>query len=252
MISFKEKKILVTGASSGIGREISIHLSELEAKVVLIGRDTENLEKTLSLMKGDGHKYFCFDLENIEKIKDLVDSFIEYDNIKLDGFIHSAGVPAVYPLKVINYPNYEKTLKVNTYSYLELIKYLSRKKYSNENMSILFLSSILTKKPNYKGQISYISTKSAAENLSKSLSLELIKRKIRVNSVIIGGVETKMHENTEKYRVLGNETIDQVTPEFSTIRLLKVREVSNMVMYLMSDCAEYIIGETYYIDGGHI
>ncbi len=103
MISFKNKKILVTGASSGIGREVAIHLSELEAKVVLIARDEDRLKETISLMKEPKkHKYFLYDLENIDDISTLVTNCVEYDNIKFDGFIHCAGVPAVLPLKVLD------------------------------------------------------------------------------------------------------------------------------------------------------
>ena len=108
MITFQGKKILVTGASSGIGREISIQLAKLGAKVVLLGRNEEKLKKSLSMLEGIGHKYFVYDLKQIEGIKDIVESFIEYDNIKLDGFIHSAGVPSVYPLKIITHDKFNE------------------------------------------------------------------------------------------------------------------------------------------------
>ncbi len=247
MISFEGKKILVTGASSGIGREISIHLSELGAKVVLLARDEERLKETISLMEGKGHRYMSYDLENIDGLFDLVKNLLDYDDTKFNGYVHCAGNVGIYPLKVINYNNFEKVMKVNTYSYLEIIKHLSKKTFSNDNTSIVYLSAMLTKVPK-KAQAVYIASKNAGEGMSKTLSLELFKRKIRINSVLVGSVLTKMSLDTEKYKLLkpNTEEID----DSSVSKNLSPREVSNMVMFLMSDSAKYIIGESYYIDGG--
>ena len=248
MISFQNKKILITGASSGIGREISIQLAKLGAKVILLARNEEKLKKTLSLLEGSGHKYFVYDLKNIEGIKDIVQSFIEYDKIKLDGFIHSAGIPSVFPLKVINHDKFKEAMDINTYSYLEIIKQFSKKTISNDNASIVFISSILTKTPK-KAQTLYVSSKSASDSMSKVLSQELFKRKIRINSVLVGGVLTEMVENTEIFRSLGKESVAE---DYNTIyKTLSTEEVSNMVLFLMSESAKYIIGESYHIDGGY-
>lgn len=248
MISFKNKKILVTGASSGIGREIAIHLSELDAKVILLGRDEERLKETLSLMKDGNHKYFCYDLENIVGIKELVSKFVEYDDIKIDGFVNCAGIVEIFPLKVIDYKKFEHILRINTYSYLEIIKYLSKKQYSNNNASFVYISAMMTKTPK-KAQTTYIASKAAGDSMSKVLSNELIRRKIRINSVLVGSVMTSMVAQTEDLRQLGSES----TPEtYNPIcKTLSTREVSNMVMFLLSDSAKYIIGETYHIDGGY-
>lgn len=248
MITFKNKKILVTGASSGIGREISIHLSELGAKVVLVARDEDRLKETISLMKQpEIHKYFCYDLENIDNISNLISSCIEYDNIKFDGFVHCAGVPAIIPLKVLDYKKFEKVFKINTYSYLEIVKHISKKQNSNDEASIVFISS-LTTKILAKGEIAYMISKVSAENISKVLSVELIKRKIRVNNVVSGAIETTMLKSTESTRLLNTESYSE---ENDTLyRILSPREVSNLILFLLSDSAKYIIGENYLIGGG--
>lgn len=250
MISFKNKKILVTGASSGIGREISIHLSELGAKVVLVARDQDRLKETISLMKEQkNHLYFSYDLEDIDNIKSLISNCVECDNIKFDGFIHCAGIPAILPFKILDYKQFEKVFIINTYSYLEIVKYLSKKQYSNDGTSILFLSSLLTSK---KAQILYIMSKISADSISKTLSLELIKRKIRINSILIGSSSTKMVKDTEKYRLFKKDITNNnlVENNNSICKLLTTREISNMAMFLMSDSAKYIVGENYCIDGG--
>ncbi len=253
MITFNNKKILVTGASSGLGREVAIHLSELGAKVVLVARDENRLKETISLMKQpETHKYFCYDLEDIDNISTLISSCVEYDNIKFDGFVHCAGIPAIYPLKVLDYKKFEKVFKINTYSYLEIVKHISKKQNSNDGASIVFLSSCLTKYVK-KAQIPYIMSKVSADSISKTLSLELIKRNIRVNSVLVGGVLTKMAEDTKKYRELTNdvEKTNLVEHYSVTFKLLSTKEVSNMVIFLLSNSAKYIVGENYFIDGGY-
>lgn len=248
MITFKDKKILVTGASSGLGREVAINLSELGAKVVLIARDEDRLKETISSMKEPkNHKYFLYDLENIDNISILVTNCVEYDNIKFDGFVHCAGIPAIYPLKVLDYKKFEKVFKINTYSYLEIIKYLSKKQNSNNEASIVFISS-LTTKILAKGEIAYMMSKVSAENISKVLSAELIKRQIRVNNVVSGAIQTTMLESTESTRLLN---VDSCTKENDTLyKILSPREVSNLVLFLLSDSAKYIIGENYLIGGG--
>ncbi|PRM98231.1 SDR family oxidoreductase [Aliarcobacter cryaerophilus] len=251
MISFKNKKILVTGASSGLGREVAIHLSELEAKVVLIARDEDRLKETISLMKEPKkHKYFLYDLENIDDISTLVTNCVGYNNLKFDGFVHCAGVPAIYPLKVLDYKKFEKVFKINTYSYLEIIKHLSKKQNSNDEAGIVYLSSLLKSK---KAQMTYIISKVSADAISKTLSLELIKRRIRVNSILIGSSATKMIEDTEKYRLLTSDVEKANLPEHYNPmwKLLSTKEVSNMIIFLLSDSARYIVGENYFIDGGY-
>ena len=85
--------------------------------------------------------------------------------------------------------------------------------------------------------------------MSKVLSQELFKRRIRINSVLVGGVLTEMVENTEIFRMLGNESVAE---DYNTIyKTLSTQEVSNMVLFLMSESAKYIIGESYHIDGGY-
>lgn len=248
MITFAGKKILVTGASSGIGREVSIQLAELGAKVTLIARDETRLIETISLMKGKGHKYFSYDISNIDGIKELITKTVTCDNTKIDGYIHCAGIVDIYPLKVIDYKKFENIMKINTYSYLEIIKYLSKKQFSNEQASIVFVSAIMTKVPK-KGQATYIASKAAGDSISKVLSLELIRRKIRINSVLVGSVMTKMVEDTHKYRQLSTENEkNNYSPVHKT---LSSREVSNMIMFLVSDSSKYIIGESYNIDGGY-
>lgn len=249
MSEFNGKKFLVTGASSGIGREIAIHLSELGASVVLVARDEDNLKESISLMmEPNKHKYFIYDLENINGISQLINSAVNFDGVKFDGLVYAAGVPAVYPIKVLDYEKLDTVFKINTFSYLELIKQFSKKQFSNDCASVVFLSSFLVHNNRAKGQIAYLMSKSASQSLAKTLSLELLKRKIRVNNILVGGVITKMVEQTEIIRSLQDENTQKENSR--DIKILSTREVSNMVIFLLSNSAKYIVGENYFIDGG--
>lgn len=230
----QDKKILVTGASSGIGRQTAIDLAEQGAKVVLVARNEIELQNVFLQMTGYGHQICPFDLQNIKGVAELVKSAVIYDGLKFDGFVHCAGDPAVFPLKVVDYAKFEAVFKVNFYSYLEIVKNLSKKQYSNESMSIVYISSEATRSP-WAGQSLYVSSKSASVGLSVALPLELKKRNIRINNISPCTVETKMLQDTEHFRAInsGNAGIKGIHP----------REIANVVLFLLSDRARFINGE---------
>ncbi|BCX79196.1 SDR family NAD(P)-dependent oxidoreductase [Campylobacter sp. 19-13652] len=248
MISFHGKKILVTGASSGIGREVCIRLSELGAQVVLVARSEEGLKQSISLMKDSArHRYFCYDLSQTQGIGELVEEVVKFDGIKFDGFVHSAGVAGICPAKVLSLDFLDEIFRINTFSYLEISKHLCKKQHSNNAASIVYISTFLTKLPK-KAQVAYIASKAAAQSVQKVLSLEYAKRKIRFNAVLPGEVHTDMIERTSHFRQLKGEYDNFVGEE--TFRVLSVSEVANMILFLLSDSARFIMGESYFIDGG--
>jgi len=247
MINFKDKKILVTGASSGIGRQIAVRLSELGASVALIARDEARLKQTLSMMKEPAkHKIFAYDLQDIDGIAQLVSDCVKFDGVKFNGCVHAAGIPAIYPIKILDYTAFEKAFKINAYSFIELVKQVAKKQNSNDNASAVFLSSILTKTAT-KGQLPYIISKGSLDIAAKAISNELLKRNFRINTVITGAVMTKMVEETDTYRTLSNEA--RTPPE--NFKILSADEAANMVLFLLSDSARYVVGENYFIDGGY-
>ena len=250
MINFKDKKILVTGASSGIGRQIALRLSELGASVALIARDEARLKQTLSMMKEPAkHKIFAYDLQDIDGIAQLVSDCVKFDGVKFNGCVHAAGVPSIYPFKLLDCTTNEKIFKINAFSGLEIVKQLSKKQNSDDGASVVFFSSIVTKMF-LKGQIAYIISKASLDAIAKPLSLELVKRKMRINTVIVGGVLTQMVKDTQIFRDLKNDEKDPYTTS-DICRLLEPQEVANTAIFLLSDAARYIVGENYFIDGGN-
>lgn len=241
IIDLSEKKILVTGASSGIGRETAILLSQVGAAVVLVGRNKEELNKTLSCMTPGNHYIISFDLSEVEKIKSLVQEAVGFNEKKLDGLVHCAGMTKIVSLKMLNYERLDQVMRVNFYSFIELMKCYSAKKNCNGG-SIVAVSSTaaIQAKP---GQIAYASSKAAINASILALSKELAKKDIRVNGVMPGFIRTKMSED---FFLKAGDDID-------LRQLLGIGEpvdIANIIAFLLSDAARFITGANYRVDGG--
>ena len=247
MIDLENKKILVTGASSGIGRQIAIELSKSNSRVVLISRSEERLTETISLMQNPNlHKYFVYDLQNIDGIKDLIERCVKFDGMPFAGV---AGVAGVMPLKILDYKSFKTLFDINTYSMIEIIKHVSKAKNSIDATSIIYISTVATKFFE-KGQMPYILSKGGFDAIVKPLSLELIKRKIRINTLLAGDVDTNMLKSDDYYRQLKDKSSREIFKTPQTLKILSPKDVANMALFLLSDVSKYIIGENYFIDAG--
>ena len=140
-LDLKDKRILVTGASSGIGRETSILLSKLGAKAILAARNEERLKQTMNALEGDGHACYCFDFKEISKIEELMQSIVG-DGGKLDGFAHCAGIVSAIPLQLSVFEAIHEIMLVNFYSFVELARIFAKKKINNNGGNIVVLSSV--------------------------------------------------------------------------------------------------------------
>lgn len=246
IIDLTEKKILVTGASSGIGREICILLSQVGANVVLVGRNEKNLQNTVSLMKEGNHKYFVYDLMDLEGIRTLIKAAVEFDNLKLDGYVHSAGVMPVIPLKNLSYSVMDETMKINYYSFIEIVKNYSSKNNCNGG-NIVAISSIASTNGG-KCQTIYSASKAAIDASVRTLAQELVKKGIRINSVRPSLIKTdeinKMMQDSENIVNVSNLAKRQLLGFGEPI------DVANLVAFLLSDASSFITGRSIEIDGG--
>ena len=243
IVDLTGKKILVTGASSGIGRATAIRLSEAGAKVVLIARNEEALRETLAGMQGEGHHIISADLSQPEVIKDAVAEAVAYDGQKLTGLVHCAGKTKVVSLRMLNYETLDEVMRVNFYSFIELCKQFSGRK-NNDGGSIVAISSTASQKAN-KGQIAYGSSKAALNTSILALSKELASKNIRVNAILPGFIRTKM---SEEFFLKAGDDVD-------VKQLLGIGEpvdIANMAAYLLSDAAKFITGALFNVDGGKL
>ena len=129
--SLEGKTILVTGASSGIGRQCAIDCSKMGAKVVAVARNQERLDETTSQMEGAGHHSYSYDLGNADGISELVNTIVA-DNGRLDGMVYAAGIEKTLPFKLLKPSDYEEVMKVNTVGALEMARCVSNFKNFNK------------------------------------------------------------------------------------------------------------------------
>ena len=244
-LDLKTRTILVTGASSGIGRATSIYLSKLGAHIVLNGRNEEQLNVTLSLLFGDGHAVCATDLTTSENLEGLFDAAV-CDGRKLDGLVHCAGIPCVMPLRVLDRKHLTEIMDSNFYSFVELIRQYSKKKYSTGG-SIVGISSILSVQP--RGyEAGYIASKGAMNAAIGSLAFELAPRKIRINGILAGNIMTEMAKRTLEQ--FDNKEHFQEVIENSLLGLGEPDDIASVCAFLISDMSRFITGRLIYADGG--
>ena len=242
------KKILITGASSGIGKQCAISCSQMGATVILIGRNEENLEKIMALLSKGDHQYYVFDVTNYSKIEDLVIDTVSKSG-KVSGFIHSAGIDLSLPINVTKPEHYEALFATNVIAGFEFSKILSKKKYSDESgSSFVFIASIMSIVGN-SSLTGYSASKGAIIAGIRSLALELADKKIRVNAISPAQIsETKMTH--DKFSLLSKENVHKI---FSShpLGLGSTEDVANGCIYLLSDASKWITGTNLIIDGGY-
>ncbi|NUM33247.1 MAG: SDR family oxidoreductase [Candidatus Brocadiae bacterium] len=246
MICFsKEDIFLVTGASSGIGKEIALRLNSLGASVLANGRNEERLQKTKS-MAAHPENFFLEARELTENIQELP---LWVKNLKekygrLKGLISCAGVIADQPLQVLDESTGKKLFDVNYFAPVFLAKgFADRRVYASENASITFLASI-SAFLGEKAQTFYGASKAALIASAKTLSHEL-SPKVRVNCISPGPIDTEM--TNRAVEIHGHSNISRCT-----LGIGNVKDVSALASFLVSHEARWITGQNYILDGGYI
>jgi predicted outer membrane repeat protein len=239
--SLTGKTILVTGATSGIGREAAIAISRLGGILIITGRDNQGLEETLSKLSGQNHLKFVADLTKIDEIVSLADNLPE-----IDGVVNSAGITTHLPSKFITRDDITSIFRINYEAPVLLTARILKKKKLRNNASVIFLSSIATKYPYYGGAL-YSGTKAALEAYSRTLALELAPKGIRSNCISPSFVKTPMVEGA-------SETIStEVLEKFEKMMPLgfgETSDVANAIIYLISDASKWVTGSNMVMGGG--
>ena len=241
------KTILVTGASSGIGRDVAIFLSKLGAKVIITARNVSRLDETFSLLTGDGHNEIATDISNVDNITILMDELFSRCGA-LDGLVHCAGIQHTMTLQMIAEKTFDKLFDINLKSALFLVKCFRRKgRYNPNGGSVVFLSSTAAS-TGQAGISEYSASKAAIQGLSRSLSIELAKQKIRVNCISPGVVETKML--SEFQQGLTSEQFEKIRDRHP-LGVGKTSDIVGPIAFLLSDYSSWITGVNLNVDGGY-
>jgi NAD(P)-dependent dehydrogenase (short-subunit alcohol dehydrogenase family) len=243
--SLEGRNFLITGAASGIGRETSIVLSNLGARLILLDINRDGLNETLRLCK-PSDRTMVLDLTCSEIIKDELSKVVA-DFGKLHGFVHLAGKPYISPLKTINKEKCSEIFALNTYAAIELAKvFINKNIYIGEKGSIVLVSSVYGLVGS-AANVGYAMSKSAIHGITKSLSIELAGKGIRVNCVAPGFVKTNM------MTVINGTFPDEHTDLLNKMHPLGLgdpEDVAYSIAYLLSDAAKWMTGSILNIDGG--
>lgn len=242
---FYNRNIIVTGASSGIGKAVAIALSELGAKVHLIARNGELLDVVNREICNRGFVY-QYDLSNISCIEGIVDAIVEQHG-SIDGFVHCAGIGGARPLKLLHKSDIEKFMNINFYAFIEFSRCLSRKGCYGNNLSIIAMSSIASVMGD-KGKIAYCSSKAALDASVRCLAKELASKKIRVNTIRASWVNTKLYSNYIKN--WGDNEVSKTLINRHYLGILDTDDICNMVIFLLSIKSKRITGSAVLIDSG--
>ena len=238
--------ILVTGASSGIGRETARLISQLGARLVLVGRNAERLSETLRSLDGEGHKAELFDLSFADEIPRWL-KCISASTGPLHGLVHSAGIHKLRPLRVLSSQTFEDVMRINAGAAIALAKGFRQKGVCAPGGSIVFLSSVagLT---GQAGVAAYAASKGAIVALTRALAVELAEEHVRVNCVAPGVVTTGTGQG-----LLGMLTAEQGA-SLEAMHLLGLgcaRDVAYAVVFLLAETARWITGTVLVVDGGY-
>jgi NAD(P)-dependent dehydrogenase (short-subunit alcohol dehydrogenase family) len=238
--SLEGKTVLVTGASSGIGRATAIECSKLGAKVVITARHEERLKETLSALEGDGHQLILCEMTSDDDLTNLVETVPV-----LDGLVCNAGINKLVPIRQLKAEDLNHIFEVNTFSSIILLQKLMKKKKLAEDASVVYTSSISGIGAAAVGESMYIASKGALSAFVKAAALECSKKGIRVNAVCPGMVKTEM---SDAYDL--NEGDNEDLKNYPLGRYANAVDIAWAIIYLLSNASSWVTGTNLVIDGG--
>lgn len=237
------KHILITGGSSGIGRQCAVQASRLGARVTLIARNEERLKETIERMdRPEEQACYPFDLNRTEGIENLVRTIIE-ERGSVDGFVHAAGIATSRMLKQTNPKFVEKMFRIHVYALIELVRCLSLKDHLHDGASLVTVSSCAAKVGNVS-QGAYAAAKAGMEGFLNPVALELGHRGIRFNAVAYAFVMTDM---TKEFLDYGDHSL--LSAQY--LGFIDVESAANAVVFLLSDACRYITATVLPVSGGY-
>lgn len=239
--SLEGKTILVTGASSGIGRAIAIECSKMGGKMVITARNEERLKETFNSLEGDGHRMIIADLVNEEDMTNLV-----AECPTLQGLVLCAGIGNTLAFQFATRKKMNPVYEVNFFSQVELLRLLLKKKLIEKKGSVVAISSVGGNTRFTPGNAIYGSAKAALRAWMRTAAVELAPKKIRVNCICPAMVITPLIGNG----AISNEQLDADAKTYPAGRYGKPEDIAYGAIYLLSDAADWVTASSLMIDGG--
>jgi NAD(P)-dependent dehydrogenase (short-subunit alcohol dehydrogenase family) len=242
------KNILITGASSGIGKGTAITLSKLGANVILVARNELRLKETYNELEPGNHSIYALDLSNLEDIEKMINN-ICCNNIKLNGLVHSAGISKTIPVQFLKQNDLENIMSVNFYSFVELVKQFSKRKNNDGGGSIVAISSI-SGKVGARGLSAYCASKGAVDSAIRAMALDLVSKNIRINSVQPSMIATQIYDGLKS--IVNNKEFEDELKKRQVMGVGDPVDVAYAAAFLLSDSSKFITGTSIVVDGGYL
>ena len=236
--SLENKTILVTGATSGIGKSIAINASRAGAGIIITGRDAGRLEEVMSQLSEGNHKAILADLSNETGRMQLLANLPG-----LDGVVHSAGIIKRVPLKLISEKSLNELMQINFFAPSLLTQMLYKKKLLKNEASVVFISSVASSFASL-GNIMYMASKGAVNSFMKGIAFELALSGIRANAIQPGMIKTNLTT------AIPDEEIEKDIQRYPLGRYGTPEEVAWAAIYLLSDATKWMTGSILTLDGG--
>ena len=235
------KTVLITGASSGIGRETALECARMGASVVITGRDKDRLDETLQLIESDDKTAIIADLTVADDVERLIEALPS-----LDGAVLCAGNSMTLPLQFGTRDKFDDMFDINFFAPVELLRMLYKKKRLNKGASVVLIASIGGTHSFMPGNGIYGASKAALNSVMKYAAREFASRRIRVNSICPGMVDTPLiHRGT-----ITEEQLAEDAKRYPLGRYGKPSDIAHGAVYLLGDASSWLTGHDLVIDGG--
>lgn len=241
--SLEGKVILITGASSGIGKQIAISVALLGARVVLLARGIDKLNATLDLLAGSGHMVLPVDITDDNALSSVMENMP-----LLHGVVHSAGILKLAPIKILDVGQLSEITMVNYLAPVNLVRQLMNKKKILPGCSVVFLTSVNGVYTAVKGFGAYAGSKAALNSICKVMALEYASKKIRFNTIVPGMIKTEMYH--EMMLTVSEESVKADKLKYPLGDYGEPEDVANAAIYLLSDASKWVTGTSLVVDGG--
>jgi len=241
MIDLKDKNIIVTGASGGIGNSIIKKLNKVGANILASGTREEKLSDLKD--KFQNIKILKFDISQSDKIEEFIENATKEIGGNLDCIINNAGVTQDNLAIRMSFEEWQKVININLTSTFLMSKFAIKKMLKNKSGKIVNITSVVGHTGNL-GQSNYTASKAGIIAMSKSMAIEYAKKNININCISPGFIKTAM---TDK---LDNKFKEAIISKIPSARLGEPDDIANAVLFLCSNQSDYINGETLHVNGG--
>lgn len=241
------RKIIIAGASSGIGKKTAVILSRLGAQLILIARREDKLKETISELEGSNHSYYVADLSQISTVDGLVRQIVSEQG-KADGLVYAAGVNTSVPLNMFSPEKIEEVFRINYFAFMEFVRQLCRKGRYNEGLRIVGISSVAASRGD-KAHLAYSGSKAAMDASVRCIAREVAAKGICINTVAPAMTKTEMYENYKNdYGEESGSNNELLKRQY--LGLAETEDVANAIAFLLSPAARMMTGLTLPVDGG--